>query len=467
MTRQLRVLIVNEICDAAGVITGQNTCSERIFEEAIGLVAGGFRIFPIYLSIGRDHRIEQCATHARITTPARCEIKKLKILPAQLFPFETSLCVLDFRLMRTLRALNIDVINTGTQYGRTDISAKIVASRLGLGHTHSIHTTFDRYFDTYARLAGRNIAENWLHLPAVSRRAAKLPGVGAALARWAGRAEEWLPGTCALATGRVLAWLSRKVIGGADTILYSDPADLPLLAAWGVPPERARFYMRGLDTRLFSPPAGRPHAASSYEDAIGTARQPARLIFVGRVADEKNVLRLIDIIEALAARGVHATITLVGSGPRAQAIKDALSDRAILPGQLVHAELVGILGQSDIYVHPATHESYGMVLAEAKACGLPVVGYADCGSSRIHIADQVNGLVVHEDTTAAWAEVLSRLITDAPLRRRLARAARADVDARYLSWPQVVAQQIAPAWVEAHTARTARREGGAAVPPAR
>ncbi len=460
MTTQLRVLIVNEICDAAGVITGQNTCSQRIFEESIGLVVAGYRVFPIYLTIGAQHRVERHDSHALITTPARCEVKHLNILPADVFPFETSLCVLDFALMRTIKAFNVDVVNTGTQYGRTDISAKVVASRHKIAHVHSIHTTFDRYFDTYARLAAGHLLERRLRLPAITARVARLPLAGAALARGGRGIEAWLPRAAAAAARRMIDVLSRRVIGTADAILYSDPNDLAQIVRCRPPHPRAHFYMRGLDVRLFSPPPGQAHAASSGA-AIGGADRPARLVFAGRIADEKNVLRLIDIVGELATRGIEATITLIGKGPREGAIKDALGPRAILAGQLRQEEMVGILRQSDIYVHPATHESYGMVLAEAKACGLPVVGHADCGSSRIHIADNVNGRVVHEDAPAAWADVLATLIGDTALRQRLATAARADVEKRYLSWPEVVARQIAPAWVDAYAARRGRPPAGA------
>lgn len=155
------------------------------------------------------------------------------------------------------------------------------------------------------------------------------------------------------------------------------------------------------------------------------------LLFVGRVLDAKGVLELIDALPVvLAATPCH--LIMAGSGPlveevRRRAITTGVLDRLMLPGYLEGKALEAVYRCADVFVLPTYHdEGFPTVIAEALHAGLPVVtthirGMAD------HLTDGVNALFVPARDPAALAHALIRLLGDATLRARMARANREKV----------------------------------------
>jgi glycosyltransferase involved in cell wall biosynthesis len=97
-------------------------------------------------------------------------------------------------------------------------------------------------------------------------------------------------------------------------------------------------------------------------------------------------------------------------------------DRVALGGEVDGAELSALYDAADVFVHPSLHETYGMVVAEALARGIPVVGSAT-GSIPDLIGTDA-GLLVPPGDVEALARALSSVLDDADLRDRLAAGAR-------------------------------------------
>ncbi|MFI5731318.1 glycosyltransferase family 4 protein [Kribbella sp. NPDC051587] len=152
----------------------------------------------------------------------------------------------------------------------------------------------------------------------------------------------------------------------------------------------------------------------------------ADLVSVGGLEPRKNQAQLLRILGAAAARGHRYTLSLVGDGPERGALQKQAADLGI-------ADLVRFLGyqpdprpilrQHQVYCHTATMESFGIVLVEAMAEGLPVLT-APVGGIPDVVQPGVEGLFWPLDDAAAGADVLIGFMEDPGTRSRMAAAAR-------------------------------------------
>ncbi len=137
--------------------------------------------------------------------------------------------------------------------------------------------------------------------------------------------------------------------------------------------------------------------------------EPAHVLFVGRLSEEKGVLELIE-----AARGLP--LVVVGDGPLRDRVPGAL-------GFVPPAELPGYLDRAAVIVCPSRREGYGVAARQAMAHARPVVATAVGGLVEA-IVDGETGLLVPPGTVAALRTALERLLGDAALRARLGAAGR-------------------------------------------
>lgn len=155
---------------------------------------------------------------------------------------------------------------------------------------------------------------------------------------------------------------------------------------------------------------------------------PLQLLAVGTVTPRKGHLLLVNALAGLQDFDWH--LTCIGSltrDPAAAAALQAaihsqgLSDRLTLRGEQPAASLTAAYQAADVFVLPSHHEGYGMVYAEALAHGLPVIA-TTAGAIPDTVPAEASLLVLPGDT-AALREALRRLLSDAPLRQRLAAGA--------------------------------------------
>jgi glycosyltransferase involved in cell wall biosynthesis len=122
-----------------------------------------------------------------------------------------------------------------------------------------------------------------------------------------------------------------------------------------------------------------PYDAARFVEHAGASRD-RELVFVGRLVSDKGLPVLLDALALLASRGVAPRLTVVGTGPDAEALRAAvdrhgLTDRVKFSGALRGSELVEVLNRHRILVVPSTwEEPFGIVALEGLACGLwPIV----------------------------------------------------------------------------------------------
>lgn len=153
----------------------------------------------------------------------------------------------------------------------------------------------------------------------------------------------------------------------------------------------------GVDTELFHPSRANRQA---LRERLGIAPDERLLVFAGRPAREKKLDVLVDAVERL---GAPYKLLFVGAGGGAP-----VSDRALCLDYVRDpAELAGVLASCDAFVHANDNEPFGLIVLEAMACGLPVVGVAAGGVAE-SVDDEVGQLAVASEP-AAFAEAIEAL----------------------------------------------------------
>ena len=98
------------------------------------------------------------------------------------------------------------------------------------------------------------------------------------------------------------------------------------------------------------------------------------MIYVGRVAREKDLDVLIEVYDRLAVRRPECSLAVVGDGPYLQTRKQRLPySNVIFTGFLFGEELSQAYASSDVFVFPSTTDTFGNVVLEAMASGVPVI----------------------------------------------------------------------------------------------
>jgi glycosyltransferase involved in cell wall biosynthesis len=162
-----------------------------------------------------------------------------------------------------------------------------------------------------------------------------------------------------------------------------------------------------------------PNAINYSRFYVDEARQivmgsTVRLINIGHSAPKKNQVFLVAVVKILREKGFHVRLELVGDLQHAEAQigqemqKHGLENEVVFSGLIENVE--DHLRQSDIYVHSATYEPFGLVLLEAMASGLPVVCLDGKGNRDI-IVEGKNGFMVGTPDPEAFAERIIKLIS--------------------------------------------------------
>jgi glycosyltransferase involved in cell wall biosynthesis len=161
-----------------------------------------------------------------------------------------------------------------------------------------------------------------------------------------------------------------------------------------------------------------------------------RILYVGRLAIEKGIQVLVDASNRLE---VEHTLDIVGSGPLEAMLRKHGSNRIRFLGFIPRNELGAVYAAHDVACVPSLTEPFGLVVAEALAAGLPVIGSSTGGIPDM-IRDGFNGLLVRPNDADALSRALKTIAVDDSLRRSLASQARASVIPR-LSW-EIVGQRL-------------------------
>jgi glycosyltransferase involved in cell wall biosynthesis len=118
----------------------------------------------------------------------------------------------------------------------------------------------------------------------------------------------------------------------------------------------------------------------------------------GSLIPRKGIDVLIQAFQRAAQERTDITLTIVGDGPERHALEERVNDecrsRIRFLGQVAYAERAKAFGEADVFIHPARHDGWGVVIHEALAAGLPVIGTRETGAAYELVQDGRNGFLV-------------------------------------------------------------------------
>lgn len=188
----------------------------------------------------------------------------------------------------------------------------------------------------------------------------------------------------------------------------------------------------GVDTSVF-----KPNLRSSVFRKTHYAESKLILLFVGQLVWYKDLDILADAYKIFSGRD-DVLFMLAGSGPAKKELKKRMP-KAVFLGQLNVGDLAVAYASSDVFVFPSTTETFGLVVLEAMASGLPAVG-ADAPGIKDIIKNNNNGFLTIPRNAKDFSDKILTLIEDKTLRKKMGTNAAKYAKSR--SWQEITDKLI-------------------------
>ncbi|WP_179951108.1 D-inositol-3-phosphate glycosyltransferase [Xylanimonas oleitrophica] len=261
------------------------------------------------------------------------------------------------------------------------------------------------------------------------------------------------PGDAPEPLGRVIG--EEQVVEAADALVAStrEEAD-DLVREYGADPDHVHVVAPGVDLETFTAPAPGTLDRAVLRARLGLPVGRPVILFAGRVQLLKGPDVLVRALPLLGSSGSGAApgpaapgpvlVVLGGASGRPTAVRElealahqcGVRDRVLVHPPVPRHELADWYRAADVVAVPSHNESFGLVAAEAQACGTPVVAAA-VGGLRTVVVDGVSGVLVPDHEPETWARELGALLADDE--RRAALGAGAARSAQRFGWDAAAA----------------------------
>lgn len=199
--------------------------------------------------------------------------------------------------------------------------------------------------------------------------------------------------------------------------------------------QNTEIWSRGVDSAHFTPEC----QGESIRHQLQLSRSDMLFLYVGRLAPEKNIQLLLNAFQHTRARlaqsGIQCKLALVGDGPLRQQLQDMQIPGLVIPGEFKGTLLARWYASANVFVFASLTETFGNVILEAQASGLPVVAIR-CPILKERILDQEDGLLFHSQNELQ--DLMYLLGMEKNLRTRI--GAKARETAKKQSWENVFSQ---------------------------
>lgn len=272
-------------------------------------------------------------------------------------------------LAKRLTEMKVDIIHTQTPF-TLGMTALWWSRKFKVPIVHTYHTLFEAYVHHYIRF----------------------------IPEFAGR---WL-------AGEVSRWYCNR----HDLTIVPSSSIYDTLKGYGIR-KPLKVLATGID---LSPFAGTLEGPRMRKE-MGFADDEPMLLTMGRVAHEKNLPFLFDVMEKLRARQPKARLVICGQGPalediKAECSKRKLDDKVVFKGYLNRKDWADLYAAADLHLLASVTETQGLVLTEAMAAGTPCVAVAAMGVKDVMAGG--GGLAVNLDVEEFTAAVV-KMLTDKKL----------------------------------------------------
>ena len=200
----------------------------------------------------------------------------------------------------------------------------------------------------------------------------------------------------------------------ADRIRATSPWMKQSFVARGIDPGQVKTVGLPIDLAGWVPP-----------DKHLPTDGPLRVLYVGSLDLRKGFLHLLNALGKIGSES--ARLEIVGStGTREMKnlLRQATAD---LPVKMGHGNPLSAYQRAEVFVSPSLEDGFGFAIAEAMACGLPVIATDQCGAAEL-IRPGINGWIVPAGNAEALAGALRDAMASRPRLREMGRAARAEVE---------------------------------------
>ncbi len=278
-----------------------------------------------------------------------------------------------------LHAEQYDLVHVQTPFVAHYLGVNI-AKKLGIPCIETYHTFFEEYFYHYIPF----LPKSWLK--ATARR------------------------------------ISRRQGNSLDGMVIPSRPMLEVLRQYGVT-SHAEVIPTGLQPSSFTPGDG-----VSFRDKYGIAQERSVMLFVGRVAHEKNIGFLLQVVQRVRLDVPDVLFVIAGEGPAREGLEAdvgrmGLVDNVRFIGYLDrHTELNSCYRAGDVFVFSSRTETQGLVLLEAMAQGVPVVSIAEMGTRDVLREGQ--GVWIAREEVEDFSNKVMRLLADRQARKTLGEIGR-------------------------------------------
>ncbi len=223
----------------------------------------------------------------------------------------------------------------------------------------------------------------------------------------------------------------RKLYNRFQATLVPSELLAGVLCEWGV--RNVRVVRLGVNTDVFKPV---PDDGKATRASLGVARDQELLLYIGRLAREKNARTLFRTFELLHQRHPNEFhLLVIGDGPQRKELRELQRHNANVSWIQYcteSADLARYYRAADLFVHPGVQETFGLVALESQACGTPVMGIRGSYMDRIICHNQESW--ARENTAAALADAIEALSAK---RLSLLGESAARTAENLYSWPRV------------------------------
>ncbi len=234
-----------------------------------------------------------------------------------------------------------------------------------------------------------------------------------------------------------MSWLRKPILGYLRkfhnrTLCTMVPTDALRSELHSLGFQQLEVVGRGVDTRRFTPTSRSESLRRSWNAGPDTVVMTC----VSRLAAEKNLELACEAHRLVLESGVDARLVLVGDGPLRKTLEQA-HPGVIFAGMQTGERLAEHYASADLFVFPSLTETFGNVVAEAMASGLPIIGF-DYAAAHTLVRDGQSGLLARVDDPAHFIERVREALGNTGRLKEMGRAAR--LSAQRQDWDQVVAR---------------------------